>query len=72
MSRVARNYNNDKKKLNTFHLYFYALNKDGQHAAASLWRNGYEPSKHAVYAVHDGTESRLVECTAFFDEIGGN
>jgi len=71
MARVARNYNNDKKKLGTFHLYFYALNKDGQHGAASLWRNGYEPGKHAMYAVHDGAESRLVECAPYFDEIGG-
>jgi len=71
MARVARNYNNDKKKLGTFHLYFYALNKDGQHGAASLWRNGYEPGKHAMYAVHDGAESKLVECAPYFDEIGG-
>ena len=71
MARVARNYNNDKKKLGTFHLYFYALNKDGQHGSASLWRNGYEPAKRAMYAVHDGTESRLVECAPYFDEIGG-
>jgi N4-(beta-N-acetylglucosaminyl)-L-asparaginase len=70
MARVARNYNNDKKKLATFHIYFYAINKDGQHGAASLWRNGYEPSKHAMYAVHDGTESKLVECAPYLDEIG--
>ena len=70
MHRVARNYNNDKKKLNTFHLYFYALNKDGVHGSASLWRNGYDPSKHARYAVHDGVEGRLVECAPYFDEIG--
>jgi len=71
MHRVARNYNNDKKKLNTFHIYFYALNKEGVHGSASLWRNGYEPSKHAKYAVHDGMEAKLVECAAYFDEIGG-
>ena len=35
MSRVAHNYKNDKKKLATFHLYFYAINKDGMHGAAS-------------------------------------
>jgi N4-(beta-N-acetylglucosaminyl)-L-asparaginase len=72
MNRVARNYNSDKKKLGTFHIYFYAINKDGQHGAASLWRNGYEPSKRAVYAVHDGTESKLTECAPYFDEIGGS
>src|SRR5216110_1601798 len=72
MARVARNYKNDKKKLGTFHIYFYAINKDGAHGAASLWRNGYEPSKQASYAVHDGTESRLVPCKPYFDEVGGD
>jgi hypothetical protein len=72
MGRVASNYKNDKKKLSTFHIYFYALNKDGVHGAASLWRNGYEPSKKAAYAVHDGSESRLAECTPFFDEVSGD
>jgi len=72
MARVARNYNSDKKKLGTFHLYFYALNKDGQHGAASLWRNGYEPSRRSMYAVHDGAESKLVECAPYLDEIGSS
>ncbi|MGB2589353.1 MAG: N(4)-(beta-N-acetylglucosaminyl)-L-asparaginase [Candidatus Acidiferrum sp.] len=69
LTRVAHNYNNDKKKLSTFHIFFYALNKDGVHGAASLWRNHYEETKSAVYAVHDGTQARLAECRAFFDEI---
>jgi len=72
LGRVAHNYKNEKKKLNTFHLYFYAVNKDGVHGAASLWRNGYEASKQASYAVHDGTEARLVPCKTFFDEAGGD
>jgi N4-(beta-N-acetylglucosaminyl)-L-asparaginase len=72
LGRIARNYNNDKKKLGTFHIYFYALNKDGVHGAASLWRNGYEPNKRAAYAVHDGSEARLAECKPFFDEIDGD
>ena len=71
MHRVARNYNNDKKKLGTFHIYFYALNKDGVHGSASLWRNGYEASKNAKYAVHDGTEGKLMDCAAYFDEVSG-
>jgi hypothetical protein len=32
----VRNYAGDKKKLATFHLYFYALNKDGEYGSASL------------------------------------
>jgi N4-(beta-N-acetylglucosaminyl)-L-asparaginase len=71
LGRIARNYNSDKKKLNTFHIYFYAVNKDGEYGSASLWRNGYEASKNAAYAVHDGTQAHLMTCKPFFDEIGG-
>jgi len=69
LHRVARNYNNDKKKLGTFHIYFYALNKDGVHGSASLWRNGYDPNRRAKYAVHDGSEGRTEDCAAYFDEV---
>lgn len=72
MGRVVHNYKNDKKRLGTFHLYFYALNKDGAYGAASLWSNGYEPSKKASFAVNDGGETRLVECAAFFPSSGGD
>ncbi len=67
LHRIARNYKNDKKKLRTFHIFFYALNKDGVHGAASLWNNAYSKAP-AQYAVHDGTEARLVRCTPLFDE----
>jgi N4-(beta-N-acetylglucosaminyl)-L-asparaginase len=72
LARIVRNYNNDKKKLATFHIFFYALNKDGVHGAASLWRNHYEEPQHSVYAVHDGTQARLAECKPFFDEINAH
>src|SRR5260370_11552585 len=65
LARVARNYNNDKKKLSTFHIFFYALNKDGVHGAASLWRATRNNTHRATYAVHDGTQSRLVDCAAY-------
>lgn len=70
LGRVVHNYRGDKTKLGTFHLYFYALNKDGEYGSASLWKNGYEPSKGAQFAVHDGTEARLEACKTYFDEIG--
>jgi N4-(beta-N-acetylglucosaminyl)-L-asparaginase len=72
LGRVAHNYKNNRKKLGTFHIYFYAINKDGVHGAASLWRNGYEQNKQASYAMHDGTEAHLVPCKPFFDEVGGD
>jgi N4-(beta-N-acetylglucosaminyl)-L-asparaginase len=72
LGRVARNYNGDKKKLTTFHLFFYAVNKDGEYGSASLWKNTYARPKPARFAVHDGTEARLENCKPFFDEIGGD
>jgi N4-(beta-N-acetylglucosaminyl)-L-asparaginase len=68
LARIARNYNKDKKKLATFHIFFYALNKDGAHGAASLWNNAYVKNRRATYAVNDGAESRLVDCKPYFDE----
>jgi N4-(beta-N-acetylglucosaminyl)-L-asparaginase len=72
LARIAHNYKGDKKKLSTFHIFFYAINKDGVHGAASLWKNTYDRSKHSTYAVHDGTEAKLMDCAAFFDDIGGD
>jgi N4-(beta-N-acetylglucosaminyl)-L-asparaginase len=72
LGRVARNYNGDKKKLATFHLYYYAVNKDGEYGSASLWKNGYEAGKVAKFAVCDAAGSRLETCRAFFDEVGGD
>ena len=72
LGRVAGNYNGDKKKLATFHLYYYAVNKDGEFGSASLWKNGYEAGKVAKFAVCDGTGNRLETCKAFFDQAGGD
>ena len=72
LARVTHNYKNDKKKLSTFHIFFYAINKDGVHGAASLWKNTYDRKKHSTYAVHDGSEAKLMDCAAFFDDIGGD
>jgi N4-(beta-N-acetylglucosaminyl)-L-asparaginase len=35
--RVARNFDNDHKRLDAISLNFYALRKDGEYAGASLW-----------------------------------
>jgi N4-(beta-N-acetylglucosaminyl)-L-asparaginase len=65
--RIAHNYKNDKQKLKTFHLFFYALNKDGIHGSGSLWRNRYS-HPIAEYAVHDGTQAQLARCVPLFDQ----
>jgi N4-(beta-N-acetylglucosaminyl)-L-asparaginase len=70
LQRVARNYSLDKSRLKRFHLLFYALNKDGAHGAASLWAT--TPSgHHFTYAVHDGTQARLMPCAPLYDAVSG-
>ena len=70
LGRVVRNYNRDKTKLATFNLRFYAVNKYGEYGSASLWKKSNVEGKEAMFAIHDGTQARLVPCKAFFDEIG--
>lgn len=45
LKRVARNFDNDEKRLQAVDLQFYALRKDGEYAGASLWgtRSGRGP-----------------------------
>ena len=64
LKRVARNFDNDRRRLEEFDINFYALRKDGEHAGASLWsgviqRGAYVSRK---FAVNDGGKSRLEEC----------
>jgi len=63
LKRVSRNYNDDRTKLDKLDIEFYALRKDGEHAAGSLWstHRGYK-----VYAVNDGGESRLESCVFLY------
>lgn len=71
LRRVVRNYDFDKSRLKKFHLLFYALNKDGRHGGSSLWAS-YTSGKPHMYAVHDGTQAKLLPCTPLFDEMGGD
>jgi len=52
----------DKAGRPAFGLKFYAVAKDGRHAGASMWSDG-------KYAVHDGTQARLVECAYLYKRI---
>jgi N4-(beta-N-acetylglucosaminyl)-L-asparaginase len=71
LHRVARNYKPFPERLKQFHIQFYALNKNGEYGAGSLW--GMHPGGRRVqFAVHDGTKATLVSCTALFDKEGGD
>src|SRR5580704_11417771 len=71
LHRVARNYKPFPDRLKQFHIQFYALNKNGEYGAGSLW--GMHPGGRRVqFAVHDGTKAKLVPCTPLFDKEGGD
>jgi N4-(beta-N-acetylglucosaminyl)-L-asparaginase len=43
LKRIARNYDNDEKRLAQFDINFYALRKDGAYAGATLWKGKRRP-----------------------------
>jgi N4-(beta-N-acetylglucosaminyl)-L-asparaginase len=55
IKRVAARYGNNREELRAIGIGFYAVNKRGEHGAASLWKGGR-------YAVHDGERARLLPC----------
>ena len=63
LKRVSRNYNDDRSKLDKLDIEFYALRKDGEHAAGSLWGNH---RSYKVYTVNDGGESRHEACVFLY------
>jgi N4-(beta-N-acetylglucosaminyl)-L-asparaginase len=71
LHRVARNYKPFPDRLKQFHIQFYAVNKNGEYGAASLWEKHIN-GKPVQYAVHDGTKARLAPTTALFPGIGGD
>jgi N4-(beta-N-acetylglucosaminyl)-L-asparaginase len=71
LHRVARNYKAFPDRLKRFHIQFYALNKNGEYGAASLWGK-HVNGRPIQYAVHDGTKARLVLTTPLFEGAGGD
>ncbi len=63
LKRVSRNYNDDRNKLDKLDIEFYALRKDGEHAAGSLWGSH---RSYKVYTVNDGGESRHEPCVFLY------
>src|SRR5450432_3939703 len=70
LHRVARNYKAFPERLKRFHIQFYAVNKNGEHGAGSLW-GMHTNGRRVQYAVHDGVKARLLPCTPLFDKSGG-
>ncbi len=67
LKRIARNYNNDMKKLRGIGMNFYAVNKSGEHGGASLWSHDRSATDNGIsfsrtqYAVHNGVENKMVD-----------
>jgi len=67
LQRIARNFNQDRKKLEQFDINFYALRRDGAYCGASLWDYGWSRGvrgRRRQFAVHDGVNGRLEDCVA--------
>ena len=64
LKRVARNYDNDRARLDKFDINFYAIRKDGQYAGASLWNGAMRSGRlqPRQFAIADGGKARLENC----------
>ena len=62
LKRIARNFRNDRQWLAAIDIQFYALRSDGEHAAVTLWKRPWNR-----YAINEGSQSRLEDCTALFE-----
>jgi N4-(beta-N-acetylglucosaminyl)-L-asparaginase len=67
LRRVSKLYNNDKAILEKLDIEFYALRKDGAHAAGSLWGSH---KSYKMYSVNDGGESRHEPCVFLYGKQG--
>ena len=70
LKRVARNYDNDKKRLDKFDINFYALRKDGLYAGGTLWnpQGRADGPAAGIFSVNDGGESRHERCIHLLDK----
>jgi hypothetical protein len=57
-------------KLKKFNLFFYALNKNGEHGGAALFGftvNSRGERRRGQYAVHDGRENKLHDVAYLYE-----
>lgn len=73
LKRIARNYSGDMKRLRKIGMDYFAVNKAGEHGSASLWSHEERATDKGVkvvraqYAVHDGTQNKLVASAYLFE-----
>jgi N4-(beta-N-acetylglucosaminyl)-L-asparaginase len=61
LKRIARNFGNDRAKLEKFDISFYAIRKDGAYAGASLWNGSMRQNRlqPRQFAITTGGKARL-------------
>ena len=65
LKRISRNYDHDRKRMESFNIEFYALRKDGVYAGVRLFAPKGKPSK---FSVNDtGGDSRLEPCVTLYE-----
>jgi N4-(beta-N-acetylglucosaminyl)-L-asparaginase len=64
LKRIARNFNNDRQWLSKIGINFYALRKDGEYAAGTLWSGAPGAEHPPSFSVNDGGKTRLEPCFA--------
>jgi len=70
VKRVAKNYNNDLKKLSQMMIIFQAVNKNGAHGSASLWNCGIDEDNKrecVSYIVHNGRENKRYDAAYLYE-----
>lgn len=64
LRRIARNYNNDMRKLRYVDMIYYILRRDGAYAGCSMWST-HPGGQPVEFLVHDGVE-RTENCAYLF------
>ncbi len=64
LKRIARNYDNDRQRLERFNITFYALRNDGDFAGGSLWNGRLREGKLVPhrFTYNDGAGARFRDC----------
>jgi len=65
LRRIARNYNNDMRRLHYIEMIYYVLRKDGAYAGVSMWSTS-SSGRQRRFAVHDG-DKRYENCVALYE-----
>jgi hypothetical protein len=65
---VARNFNNDEKRLAQVDIQFYVLRKDGEYCGASLWGPGPQGRGGAHFAICTSSQASHEEPAVYLLE----